>query len=72
MELSGSNLDSLSQIDEIDPHAGDVDVTLLQHMPSMTPAERLDYHDAVRRSALEMRRAGRETLWHHRIRLSRP
>lgn len=44
----------------VDPHDGDVDVTLLWHMLSMTPAERLDYHDAVRKSALEMRRAGRK------------
>jgi hypothetical protein len=47
------------EMDEVDPHDGDVDVTLLWHMLSMTPAERLDYHDAARRSALEMRRAGR-------------
>ena len=44
----------------VDPHDGDVDVTLLWHMLSMTPAERLDYHDAVRKSALELRRAGRK------------
>jgi hypothetical protein len=44
---------------DVDPHFGDVDVTLLLHMLSMTPAERLDYHDAVRRSLLSMRRAGR-------------
>jgi hypothetical protein len=29
-------------------------------MLSMTPAERLDFHDQVRRSALEMRRAARK------------
>lgn len=45
---------------DVDPHRGDVDVTLLLHMLSMTPAERLDYHDAVRRSSLSMRRAGRK------------
>jgi hypothetical protein len=44
---------------EVDPHDGDVDVTLLWHMLSMTPAQRLEYHDTVRRSLLEMRRAGR-------------
>jgi hypothetical protein len=49
---------------EVDPHAGDVDVTLLWFTLSMTPAERLDYQDAARRSALEMRRAGRR---HHGI-----
>jgi hypothetical protein len=44
---------------DFNPHDGDVDITLLWHMLSMTPAERLDYHDAIRRSLLEMRRAGR-------------
>jgi hypothetical protein len=44
---------------DIDPHDGEVDITLLWHMLSMTPTERLDYHDAMRRSLLEMRRAGR-------------
>ena len=44
---------------DLDPHDGDFDITLLWHMLSMTPAERLDYHDAVRKSLLAMRRAGR-------------
>jgi hypothetical protein len=48
----------------IDPHEGEVDVTLLWHMLSMTPAQRLAYHDAVRQSALALRRAGRK---HHGI-----
>jgi hypothetical protein len=51
---------TLTEADEVDPHAGDVDVTLLWHMLSMTPDERLDYHDSVRQWALELRRAGRE------------
>jgi hypothetical protein len=45
---------------DVDPHDGDVDITPLWHMLSMTPAERLDFHDAFRRSLLEMRRAGRK------------
>jgi hypothetical protein len=53
-----------ARIDEIDPHAGDVDITLLQFMLSMTPQQRLEYSDAMRRSLLELRRAGRK---HYRI-----
>lgn len=49
---------------DVDPHGGDVDMTLIDHMLSMTPAERLDFHDAFRQSLLEMRRAGRA---HHGI-----
>jgi hypothetical protein len=47
-------------IDGIDPHAGDVDITILQFMLSMTPAQRLEYHDAARRWVLELLREGRK------------
>jgi hypothetical protein len=59
MEPTATNSKSVPEIEEIDPHDGDVDVSQLWHMLSMTPAERLDYHDAVWRSALEMHRVGR-------------
>jgi hypothetical protein len=46
-------------IDEIDPHAGDVDITQLWFTLAMSPVERLEYHDQMRLSVLELRRAGR-------------
>ena len=46
-------------LDEIDPHDGEVDVSLLWFTLAMTPAERLTYHDSARKSALLFRRVGR-------------
>jgi len=60
MDDAGTKSADSAKIEEIDPHAGDVDITLLHFMLSMTPAERLEYHDSARRWVLELRRAGRK------------
>jgi hypothetical protein len=60
VETVGTKSADSTTVEEIDPHAGDVDITLLQFMLSMTPMERLEYHDAARRWVLELRRAGRK------------
>lgn len=43
---------------ELDPHAGEVDLTLIRYNLSLTPAERLDQHDRAREFALMVWRAG--------------
>src|SRR2546430_1085816 len=48
--MATKNLDAA--LDEVDPHAGEVDIALLWFTLSMAPAERLAYHDSARKSAL--------------------
>jgi hypothetical protein len=52
----------LSTEEEADPHAGEVDLTLLRHNLSLSPAQRLEQHDRAREFALIVWRAG---LKHH-------
>jgi len=55
-------LDKIQGLDDFPPtdESGDVDLSLLWQMLAMTPTQRLSFHDAMRKSALEMRRAGRK------------
>lgn len=54
--------EKLQGIDDFPPtdETGEVDLSLLWQMQAMTPAQRLSFHDAMRQSALEIRRAGRK------------